>query len=72
MLNDNQYDDTIVEVSTEPVSSQPILALTWDTLVADLGSYGVHSHANPQRSLSQRSAWYKSAPTWADLEHFGR
>ena len=42
MLNDNQYDDTIVEVSTEPVSSQPILAQTWSTLGAGLGSFGVH------------------------------
>ena len=70
-LNDTQYDDTTVEVSPEPISSQLILALIWSTLGADLGSFGMHSHGKPKRSPSQRTAWPKSAPTWADLEHVG-
>ena len=70
-LNDTQYDDTTVEVSPEPISSQLILALIWSTLGADLGSFGMHSHDKPKRSPSQRTAWPKSAPTWADLEHVG-
>ena len=70
-LNDTQHDDTTVEVSPEPISSQLILALIWSTLGADLGSFGMHSHGKPKRYPSQRTAWPKSAPTWADLEHVG-
>ena len=70
-LNDTHYDDTTAEVSPEPISSQLILALAWSALGADLGSFGMHSHGKPKRSPSQRTAWPKSAPTWADLEHVG-